>query len=230
MNDRVAAAAGFHAFAEIFEDQGHVRAFQNGDKILHIADERFVVQFRPGNEVEKVAEKRICFRNQFRGLGQGELPRRGGHDARGKQTVSQRLREHVGEFRLLAFVGQFRQQRLGKDRAPVAEHFRGVAGLKCQNDAVADEMRELREAAGQILRAFNADRIVREKFLEHFFGVGKYGRIVDKFAVAFHLGQTETVLFRSVHEPAKIEIVREQKIGHRGQITFELIGFFCLAQ
>ena len=37
--------------------------------------------------------------------------------------------------------------------------------MKCQSDAVADEMRQLRETAGQIFRAFNADGIAGEKFV-----------------------------------------------------------------
>src|ERR1019366_4823134 len=230
VDDRIAPPAGFNTSAEILQNHRHVGAFENGDEVLHETNEGFVVELWPGDEFKKVAEKRIGLRNLLGRFRERELAGRTGHDTGGKQTVSQRLREHVSKLGLLAFVGEFGQKRLREHRAPVPEHFRGISGLECGGDAVANQMREPREPVGQFLRAFEANRVAREKFLENFFSVRDGGGVGNDFAVGLHLAQPELRAFRTVHKPAEFDIVREQQVCERGQVAFELVGFFRLVE
>ncbi len=91
-------------------------------------------------------------------------------------------------------------------------------------------MREPREPAGQFLRALDADGIAGEKFLENFFGVRDGGGVGNDFTIGLHFAQPELCPFRTVHKPAKFDIVGEQEVRERGQVAFKLFGFFCFVK
>ena len=71
-------------------------------------------------------------------------------------------------------------------------------------------MCETREAAGEFFRAFDADGITREKFLQNFFGVYNGDGVRDNFTIRLHVTQLEFYTFGAIHKPAEFDVIREQ--------------------